>query len=120
MLKQPGAGELNARVRLQRRGVAPDGFGNMVAGGEFETVTTVWARLLPLRGGEAVLSSRLEGRQPYVLTIRQSSISREIDETWQVVDSRNPERVFSITAPPTDPYVTRAFLDVLLLEGGRS
>lgn len=120
MPNPPGAGELADRVKLQRRSPTDDGYGNSVIGGQFETVHIVSARLMPLRGGEAVQSARLEGRQPYLLTVRQSSQTRTMDETWRVEDARRPGRVFSIVSPPSDPYGTRAFFDMIVIEGGRS
>lgn len=112
-----GAGELRERVLLQRRGTIDDGFGNMVPGGDFETVATVWGRLMPLRGSESVMQARLSGRQPYVLTVRQSTTTRQVTEAWRVVDARNIGRVFAITAPPADPNGRRAWLDILIVEG---
>lgn len=115
-----GAGDLNRRMQLFRRALVDDGHGSMVPGGEFELVTTVWAHLHPLKGGESVIASRLEGRQPHILTLRQSGVTREMDESWQVADARLPERVFAIKAPPTDPDGKRAFFEVLVEEGGVS
>lgn len=116
--RAPGAGELRERVHLQKRGAADDGFGGD-AGGAFKTQVTVWARLMPLRGGEAVLQGRLQGQQTYVLTIRQSSETRQITSGWRIVDARNEARIFAITSPPIDPYVDhpRQFFDILIVEG---
>lgn len=43
-------------------------------------------RFLYLRGGEHVLQSRLEGRQPVVVTIRSSLAAREIAPDWRLRD----------------------------------
>ena len=77
---------LRTRVHLQSRGLVDDGFGNMVPGGEFTTIHTVWANLHPLKGSETVISARLEGRQPYLMTVRQSSDTRQVNEAWRVVE----------------------------------
>lgn len=110
-----GAGDLRERVHLQRRTFADDGFGNTVAG-DFETVFTCAAHYKPLRGTEAVQAQRLAGQQPYVVTIRQSSQSRNVLTDWQMVDARNPARVMSIAAI-SDPDGRRAWLEILATEG---
>lgn len=121
MAKVPSAGELRERMSFQARSTVDDGFGGQVPGGAFATSFTVWARLMPLHGGEGVLAGRLQGTQPYVITVRASSQTRQIDESWQVVDARDASRVFSIAAPPTDPYDQRgAFIDLLVVQGGGS
>lgn len=108
------------RVHLQRRVAGDDGFGGSTPSGQFETVATVWAHLLPLRGSESVQASRLQGRQPYVVTIRQSSQTRELTSAWRIVDARNPNRIFAINAPPTDPDGKRALFEILVTEGASS
>lgn len=115
-----GAGDLKERVHLQARTVASDGFGGSVPGGPFQTQCTVRAHLQPLKGSEAVQAARLQGRQPYILTIRQSSQTRPLNTAWQVVDARNVNRKFAVVAPPTDPDSDRAWLEVMIVEGGQS
>jgi head-tail adaptor len=46
------------------------------------------AKFLYLRGGETVQASRLEGRQPVVVTIRQSALARTITADWRMRDVR--------------------------------
>lgn len=108
------AGDLNSRVTFQRRVTADDGYGNEV--GEWQTQFTVWAGFKPLRGTETVMAARLSGRQPYIVTIRQSSQTRQITTDWRAVDARNSSRVFNIRAI-TDPDGTRAWLEVLTEQG---
>lgn len=113
--------DLREQMIFQRRGSGDDGFGNTLPGaGVFVDQFTVWAHLRPLRGTESVMQSRLQGRQPYVITVRQSSQTRTVDPTWQVVDKNNPSRVFAITALPTDPDGRRAWHEFLVVEGGHS
>lgn len=114
------AGELRDRVHFQRRGVTDDGFGNELPSGSFETQFTAWAKLRPLRGTETVMASRMEGRQPHVMTIRQSLDARQITTAWQAVDARDGNRVFAVTAPPVDPDGKRAFFEILVVEGAVS
>ncbi len=113
-----GAGDLRENVLFQKRGTVDDGFGNTVPGGEFETrFGSCWAHLRPLRGTESVMQSRLQGRQPYIITVRNSTDTRSVDESWRVVDARNLTRVFAIAAPPTDPDGKRTWLEFLVTEG---
>jgi head-tail adaptor len=112
-----GAGDLRDRLIFQRRGQGDDGLGGTGAFGPWEDQFTVWAALLPLRGSEAVMGSRLAGRQPYIISVRQSSQTRQINTDWQIVDARNANRVFAVSAPPTDPDGQRAWLEILATEG---
>lgn len=111
---------LRTLVHLQSRGLVSDGFGNMVPGGDFVTRRTVWANLRALKGSETVIAARLEGRQPYVMTVRQSSDTRQVSAAWQVVEKNDPNRVYSITAPATDPDGKRQWHELLLVLDGRS
>ena len=114
-----GAGDLaRERMTFQSRGVGDDGFGNaMIDAGPFEDRFTVSAHLRPLRGSETVIAARLQGRQPYIITVRQSSDTRQANEAWRIVDTRNHDRVFAIKAPPTDPDGKRAWLEILCVLG---
>lgn len=107
------AGALRERLHFQRPSMADDGFGNLVPGGDFQTQFTVSAALQPLKGTEAVTAARLEGRQPYVVTIRQSAQTRQVNSHWRMVDARDATRVFEITAPPADPDMRNAWLQLL-------
>jgi head-tail adaptor len=108
---------LRTRVHLQSRGLVDDGFGNMLPGGEFSTVYTVWANLHALKGSETVIAARLAGRQPYLMTVRQSSDTRLVNESWRVVEKEQPDRIYAITAPATDPDGKRAWHEFLLVLG---
>ena len=52
---------------------------------EFETD----ARFTWLRGGETVMASRLEGRQPVVIRVRKSGLSDAITTDWRIRDTRD-------------------------------
>lgn len=114
------AGALRERVHFQSRSMADDGFGQVLPAGEFETRFTVWASYLALRGSEAVQASRLQGKQPFIISVRRSSQTLQANEAWQLVDARDASKVFAITAPPTDPDGKRAWLDFLVVLGGLS
>lgn len=49
---------------------------------------TARAGFLNLRGGEAVMASRLEGKQPVVVTIRSHAAALAIDTGWRMRDLR--------------------------------
>lgn len=113
-------GALLDRVHFQSRPLVDDGFGNQVPGGAFETQFTVFAHLRPLRGNETVIAARLEGRQPYVLTVRQSPATRRVTEAWQIADAGDAGRTFAITAPPADPDGKNRWIEMLVVQNGRS
>lgn len=108
---------LRSRLQFQLRTAGDDGMGGQGAFGPYATQFTVWAALAPLRGGEAVMGSRLSGRQPYIITVRNSSQTRLVTTDWQIVDDRDANRVFAVSAPPTDPDGMRAWLEILATEG---
>src|SRR5690606_3384202 len=116
MAQQMRAEDFRTKVFFQSRGMADDGFGNMVPSGDFETQfgpDGIWAHLKPLRGSETVMAARLAGRQPYIITVRSSSDTRQVNEAWRVVEKNNPDRVYAIKAPPTDPDNKRAWIEFL-------
>lgn len=112
-----GAGDLRHRVKLEAREMVRDSLGNWVPGGDWVVRNTVYASLVALNGSEAAIHARIEGRQPYTLTIRYSALALGIDEHWRVRDARNESRVFAITTPPVDPDGRRAFVQMTLVEG---
>lgn len=87
MAKQLGAGDLYYKVDCQKRVETADGYGNTV--GEFQSQFSVRAAYRHLRGGEAVLATRLENRHPIVITVRSSSQTRQIASSWRLVDARD-------------------------------
>lgn len=125
MAKRSGAGALNAKVVFQRRAIATDEYGNSVLG-PFVDVLTTAARLAPLFGGtESVSAARLAAMQPYNLTVRSSSASREITPAWRVYDARKglsagvPVRVFNVKTI-VDPDENRQWVEMLVVEGESS
>lgn len=120
MANNRNAGALRDWLEFQSRGMVDDGFGNQVPGGPFETQFTVWAGMRPLRGSEAVMAARLDGRQPYVVTVRNTTQTRGVTVAWQLVDARNANRVFAITSPPADPDGKNAWLEFIVTEGAAS
>lgn len=111
------AGRLRALLRCQRKGPAADEFGNPVPNGDdWKTYFHVRAGLVPRNGGEAVIAGRLQGRQPYIVTVRQNSNTRMITPEWRLVDDRDPKRVYAVRTV-ADPDGKRMWLELLVEHG---
>ena len=118
----PGAGELRERITFEQKGLDSDGERLGDWNSDDDAVTRA-AKLLPLRGGEQVVASRLAGRQPYIITVRRDTATRAITTDWRAYDARNTSRRFAILsiAPHVDPaskLPSNAWLDILAEEGG--
>ena len=122
------AGALRELLEFQKRGDGVGDWGQPIPGtGDWEEVFTTHGSLTPRVGGETVTAARLNGEQPYVLTIRQTSQTADITSAWRIVDARagsnsegKPNRVFAIKAPPTDPDGKNAWLEILISENAAS
>lgn len=110
----PGAGDLRERIAFDARAEAPDGYGNVQT--DWVEQFTVAAKVRPLRGGEDVMAGRLAGRQPMVITVRQSSDTRQITAEWRARDAR-AGTIYAISGTPTDPDGRRAWLEILATGG---
>jgi len=108
----PGAGDLRDRITFEARG--EDANGDPL--GPWAPQFTVWAQMIWLRGSEAALQQRLEGRQPVAIVVRTSSQTRGITTAWRAVNARNTEQRFNITA--VSPAKEPGFIDVLATMGG--
>lgn len=88
--ERPSAGKLRERVTLSSRlEINPDGpldLGNTQS--DWIPRATVWAEFIHLRGGEAVIAGRLQGRHSQIIRVRASSLTREVATDWQVTDAR--------------------------------
>lgn len=76
-------GKMRQRATFQSRQMVSDGFGNQV--GTWIDRCVRWCNVRYLRGSEAVMASRLEGRQPVVLTFRQDTQTARITPDWRVL-----------------------------------
>src|SRR5687768_13635270 len=94
MAKRPTAGALRERVNIQGWTEEPDGYGGtkQVVG----TIATVAAGFRPLVGTESVMSSRLAGTQPYIVTVRSSTVTRAVTSAYKLQDARNTARILDI------------------------
>lgn len=63
------AGDLRDRATFERRLDELDGFGNTVS--RWGQGFTRWCHVRYLRGSEAIIAARLEGRQPVIITVRK-------------------------------------------------
>ncbi|ASE38470.1 head-tail adaptor protein [Brevundimonas vesicularis] len=108
----PGAGDLCDRITFEARG--EDANGDPL--GPWAPQFTVWAQMVWLRGSEAALQQRLEGRQPVAIVVRTSSQTRGITTAWRAVNARNAEQRFNITA--VSAAKEPGLIDVLATMGG--
>lgn len=117
-MKRPSAGHLTERMTFQKRAdlssASPpgDGYGNVEGG--WTDQFTIAARRVYLRGGEDVLASRLEGRQPVILTVRRSSDTETITTDWRATDARSGT-IYNIRSVQLTE--DRAWIDMLCESG---
>lgn len=90
-------GELDRRLRFEQRGL--DANGERRAAWDASGGVTVAGRVRFLRGSEAVVAQRLEGRQPATLLVRNSSAVAPIGNAWRAVDVLSGQ-IFEIVSPP--------------------
>ncbi|ABR60177.1 head-tail adaptor protein [Sinorhizobium medicae] len=109
------AGNLRSRLHFQQRAVGDDGYGNPVTG-EFATVFTDAAEIIPRMGTEAVMGARLQGLQPVTIRLRSHVATRSLDATWRAVDSRSGA-VYAITSPPVNVSQKNDYIDMLATIG---
>lgn len=107
------ATKLYNRLDCQKRQAVDDGYGNTVSG-PFTTQFSIRAAFRHLRGGESVMASRLQNRQPTIITVRANSQTRQITADWQLVDARNGTVWAVRDVTPTDD---RAYIDLLCERG---
>lgn len=121
------SGALRSFIHFQKRAEADDGFGNLIPGGPFETQFSVYANFRSLLRGSAtgvedVFADRLQGNQPFVVTVRKNDQLKNVTTAWRIADARSEiveddySRVFNIKSPPTDStngYMWLEFIAVL-------
>lgn len=81
-----GSGDLRERVAFEARTQVDDGYGN--SAGAWSERFQRRAGFTFLRGSEAVIASRLQGRQPVIIRVRSDSATRAITTDWQIRDLR--------------------------------
>jgi SPP1 family predicted phage head-tail adaptor len=107
-----GAGKLQERVSLFKRGELDDGYGNTVTDWilQFEAA----ASYTHLKGGEAVMASRLANKHPVAVRLRSSAAARQITADWKVTDKRTGVE-YAIHDVTHD--ADRAYIDLLCESG---
>jgi hypothetical protein len=124
MPKRFSSSDLFERVAFDEPATVQDGYGN--SQGDFVERFQCRAGFTPIRGGESVIASRLEGRQPIVVRIRASTKSRMITPDWQMRDARKGEWSGDGAQFWTGPvYAIRSIIETkdrmyldLMVEGG--
>jgi hypothetical protein len=116
----PTAGDLRERVRFEAQALDENGDRNGAWGTVDADRITMAAGIKTLlgsvRGAEEVMSERLQGRQPVVITVRNCAATRTIDTTWRAVDARSGV-IYGLKS--IAPLPTRDFIDFLAeAEGG--
>lgn len=100
------AGRLNERFAFDSRGPA-SGPDDGTTQGDFVERFDLAAERLFLRGGEAVMAGRLQGKQPVIIRVRASSLSRQITTEWQARDKRSgePYAIHGVTITPDRDWI---------------
>lgn len=107
------AGKLRELIAFEARQTIDDGLGNETSGPWVEQCRAN-AERTPLKGGEAVLASRLEGKQPYLVTVRWSVATSQVTTDWRAIDVRTGAVYALQTAVPR---VRRDYIDMMCIEG---
>jgi SPP1 family predicted phage head-tail adaptor len=113
MASRNGAGSLNRRVDFQEPVRADDGHGGTIL--SWETKFSEPARMVPKTGGEEIVASRLQGKQPYILTVRSSTRTRAVLTSWRIRNSRSGAVYAIKSAANLDER--DAYIDFLIVEG---
>src|SRR5690349_17974787 len=91
----PGAGELRASVRFERRG-SGENVGGVVQRAWAPLILQRRGRLLPVRGGESLQADRLADVSAWTLDIRQDPDTRELLTSDRAVDRDDERKVYAI------------------------
>lgn len=80
------SGELRERISFWQLAEADSSFG--IVAGEYEEQFRRAARIKSMQGSEPVIAQRLTGVNPVEITVRSDSSTRDVDESWKVVNTR--------------------------------
>lgn len=101
------------RMVFARRETVADGRGNF--DGAWEDQFTVLAHVVPLKGGEEVIASRLAGVQPVIIRVLASDNTRLVGTHWRATDALSGE-VYNIQSK-ADMTQARHEIDFLAASG---
>ena len=107
------AGALRELLAYETRQEIDDGAGNPISGAWTEQFKAP-ADVTPLRGTEAVMASRLQGIQPFLVTVRYTAASAAIKTDGRLRDARSGA-TYAITSAV--PRKSRDYVDVMCGEG---
>ncbi|OOO25613.1 head-tail adaptor protein [Agrobacterium sp. YIC 4121] len=85
--KRVGAGSLSERIAFEAEVEGDDGYGGVVVGFAEQFVEP--ARLEPRAGSETVIANRLQGLQPFTMTVRSNERTRTITPAWRARNKRS-------------------------------
>lgn len=85
--KRAGAGSLSERIGFEAEVEGDDGYGGTIVGWQESFVEA--ARLEPRVGSETVIASRLQGIQPFTMTVRSNERTRNITPAWRARNKRS-------------------------------
>lgn len=95
------AGALRNRVRFEKinDSGARDAHGQRST---YETVCTLWAKVVPSRGNEAEVAMRAQGREPVTLEVHKTADSEQITPSMRMVWINRGAAVYEITSVRDD------------------
>lgn len=79
-------GSLSEKIGFEAEVEGDDGYGGVVVGFQEQFVEP--ARLEPRVGSEQVIASRLQGIQPFTMTVRSNERTRAITPAWRARNKR--------------------------------
>lgn len=112
MAKKLGAGDLYERIGFASQAAASDGAGGTTTA--YAEQFTRRAAFVHLRGGEAVLAARLEGRHAQIIRVWRDSQTRMVTTDWRIEDKRSGDLFNIRDITPSDD---RLWLDFLCEKG---
>lgn len=71
MASEPGAGDLNERVTIQRRGFTRDAIGAQIEA--WQVRATVWAQVQPMSAGEQYRRQQIQAKADWKVTVRYNA-----------------------------------------------
>lgn len=100
------AGKRQTRITFEKREAVDDGYGNTVSG-DFVGLFDQYAEIAFLRGGETVIASRLESRQPAIISVlADDERLATVTADWRVrvVEDGQLFNIRTITRTPNRAY----------------
>lgn len=106
------SGKLFEAVAFDSPTLSADAYGGTENGWAEEFTTR--ANFKYLRGGETVMSARLQGKQPVVVTIRAHEKAQLVDPSYRMRDTRRGHEYNIRSVVPSDD---RAFIEITAERG---